>query len=67
MEEVRQSCHRKEICARGWPVPGFGLRVRPAKREIPFDALRLLRAGSSLRLKNGEAQDDNEQKDNSVM
>ena len=35
-----------------------GLRVRPVTREIPFGALRLLRAGSSLRLKNGSVQDD---------
>jgi len=36
----------------------FRLRVEPVWREIPFDALRLLRAGSSLRLKSGSAQDD---------
>jgi hypothetical protein len=41
----------------------FGLRIRPVEREIPFGALRLLRAGSSLRLgfyamKLGYAQDD---------
>src|ERR1700677_3865382 len=34
----------------------FGLRARPVKREIPSAARR---AGSSLRLKNGSAQDDN--------
>jgi len=39
-------------------VVRFGLRARPVRREIPFDALRLLRASSSLRLKNGYAQDD---------
>ena len=33
----------------------FGLRIRPAKREIPSTSLR---AGSSLRLKSGYAQDD---------
>ena len=38
----------------------FGLRDETVKREIPFDALRLLRAGSSLRLKNGSIQDDAE-------
>jgi len=36
-------------------VVQFGLRIRPAKREIPSTSLR---AGSSLRLKNGYAQDD---------
>jgi hypothetical protein len=36
-------------------VVQFGLRIRPAKQEIPSTALR---AGSSLRLKNGYAQDD---------
>jgi hypothetical protein len=39
-------------------VVPFGLRDTPVEREIPFDALRLLRAGSSLRLKTGYAQDD---------
>ena len=29
--------------------------VLPATREIPFDSLRSLRAGSSLRLKTGFA------------
>jgi hypothetical protein len=33
----------------------FGLRAAPVKREIPSTSLR---AGSSLRLKNGSAQDD---------
>jgi hypothetical protein len=37
-------------------VVWFSLRVRPVKREIPSTTLR---AGSSLRLKNGCAQDDN--------
>ena len=36
-------------------VVQFGLRVGPVKREIPSASLR---AGSSLRLKNGSAQDD---------
>jgi hypothetical protein len=36
----------------------FGLRDKPDKRGDPFGALRLLRASSSLRLKNGSAQDD---------
>jgi hypothetical protein len=36
-------------------VVQFGLRVRPTKQEIPSASLR---AGSSLRLKNGYAQDD---------
>jgi hypothetical protein len=36
----------------GWAL---GLRDWPVKREIPS---ALLRAGSSLRLKNGSAQDD---------
>jgi hypothetical protein len=35
----------------------FGLRVRPVEREIPSTSLR---AGSSLRLKNGCVQDDAE-------
>src|SRR5580698_3629388 len=35
-----------------------GSRDRSVQQEIPFDALRLLRADSSLRLKNGSAQDD---------
>jgi hypothetical protein len=34
----------------------FGLRIRPVQREI---LSALLRAGSSLRLKDGYAQDDN--------
>jgi hypothetical protein len=34
----------------------FGLRIGAVKREIPSASLR---AGSSLRLKNGFAQDDN--------
>jgi biopolymer transport protein ExbB/TolQ len=38
----------------------FSLRVRPLN---PFGALRLLRAGSSLRLKNGSIQDDATSKD----
>jgi hypothetical protein len=33
----------------------FGLRSGPVEREIPSASLR---AGSSLRLKNGYAQDD---------
>ena len=33
----------------------FGVRAGPVKREIPSTSLR---AGSSLRLKNGYAQDD---------
>jgi hypothetical protein len=33
----------------------FGLRVGPVEWEIPSTSLR---AGSSLRLKNGSAQDD---------
>ena len=33
----------------------FGLRVKPVETEIPSTSLR---AGSSLRLKNGYAQDD---------
>jgi len=41
-----------------WVVVQFGLRAEPVEREIPFDSLRSLRAGSSLRLKNGYAQDD---------
>jgi hypothetical protein len=36
-------------------VVRFGLRVGPVKREIPSTSLR---AGSSLRLKSGYAQDD---------
>jgi hypothetical protein len=36
-------------------VVRFGLRSGPVKREIPS---AWLRAGSSLRLKNGYAQDD---------
>jgi len=36
-------------------VMQFGLRVGAVEREIPS---ALLRAGSSLRLKNGYAQDD---------
>jgi hypothetical protein len=36
-------------------VVQFGLRSEPVKREIPSASLR---AGSSLRLKNGYAQDD---------
>ena len=38
-----------------WVVVRFGLRVRPVEREIPSTSLR---AGSSLRLKTGYAQDD---------
>jgi len=37
-------------------VVQFGLRIGPVKREIPSASLR---AGSSLRLKSGYAQDDN--------
>jgi len=40
---------------RGAVVVQFGLRIEPVKREIPSASLR---AGSSLRLKNGYAQDD---------
>jgi hypothetical protein len=36
-------------------VVQFGLRAGPVKREIPSTSLR---AGSSLRLKSGCAQDD---------
>jgi hypothetical protein len=36
-------------------VVRFGLRVGPVEREIPSTSLR---AGSSLRLKRGYAQDD---------
>jgi len=36
-------------------VVQFGLRAAAAMREIPSASLR---AGSSLRLKNGSAQDD---------
>jgi hypothetical protein len=36
-------------------VVQFGLRFAPVKQEIPSASLR---AGSSLRLKNGSAQDD---------
>jgi hypothetical protein len=36
-------------------VVQFGLRLRAVKQEIPSTSLR---AGSSLRLKNGSAQDD---------
>jgi hypothetical protein len=36
-------------------VVQFGLRAGPVKREIPSTSLR---AGSSLRLKSGYAQDD---------
>ena len=56
------------LCTRKLPREGpyglasgsaqFGLRDGPGEREIPFDALRLLRAGSSLRRKNGSTQDD---------
>jgi len=34
--------------------------ISHAEREIPFDSLRSLRAGSSLRLENVFAQDDAE-------
>jgi hypothetical protein len=40
----------------GAEVVQFGFRVGPDKTEIPSTSLR---AGSSLRLKNGSAQDDN--------
>jgi hypothetical protein len=43
--------------AGGPAVLQFGLRVGPGKREIPSASLR---AGSSLRLKKGSAQDDPE-------
>jgi hypothetical protein len=36
-------------------VVQYGSRAKPVKREIPSAAFR---AGSSLRLKNGYAQDD---------
>jgi hypothetical protein len=45
-------------CPKSMPmVASFGLRVRPVELEIPSTSLR---AGSSLRLKNGCAQDDAE-------
>jgi hypothetical protein len=51
------SVSRCEIeLGRGVVVVQFGLRTGPVKREIPSASLR---AGSSLRLKNGYAQDDN--------
>ena len=40
----------------GESAEALGLRERPVKQEIPSATLR---AGSSLRLKNGCAQDDN--------
>ena len=40
-----------------WVAVQFGSRARPVKPEIPSASLR---AGSSLRLKNGSAQDDNQ-------
>ncbi len=47
-----------ELISRSFPaqaVVQFGSRVGPGELEIPSTSLR---AGSSLRLKNGSAQDD---------
>ena len=48
--------HDLEDGSQNWAVVRLGLRARPVKQEIPSTSLR---ASSSLRLKNGSAQDDN--------
>ena len=53
--EGSDTVSQKDICFRRQVVVQLGLRVVPVEREIPSASLR---AGSSLRLKNGYAKDD---------
>jgi hypothetical protein len=46
---------RRRLANGFWVGVQFGSRAGPVEREIPSASLR---AGSSLRLKNGSAQDD---------